>query len=90
MGDCSIWLFFPSLSPFLPPFLLPPCSHKTHKKTLLKISTLHIKGWMEKKEGGEEEEPSMHNQTSVPHWSASLTFADLLLWPKRKMRKSGG
>lgn len=31
----------------------------------------------------------MHDQTSVAHWPASLAFADLLLWPKRKVRKSG-
>lgn len=35
-------------------------------------------------EGGREEEPSMHDQTSVSHWSASLAFSDSLLWPKRK------
>lgn len=33
---------------------------------------------------GQEEEPSMHDQTSVSHWSAPLAFSDLLLWPKRK------
>lgn len=43
-----------------------------------------------KEEEEEEEEASRHDQTSVAHWSAWLASADLLLWPERRMRKSGG
>lgn len=78
------------LAVFLIPLSLPlPLAgvlHTAHRKTLLKMSTAHIKGWMEKREGGveREEQPSMHDQTSVSHWSTSLAFSDSLLWPKRK------
>lgn len=50
---------------------------------------------MKKAEGGEEEEEqeeaSMHDQTSVAHWSATLAFADLGAVAKEEdWRKSGG
>lgn len=43
--------------------------------------------------GGWKEEPSMHDQTSVSHWSASLAFSDSVLWPKEEEEeedKEGG
>lgn len=44
------------------------------------------------KEGEEaqEEEPSMHDQTSASHWSASVAFSDRRLWPKTMEGGRGG
>lgn len=42
------------------------------------------------KEGREEEEPSMHDQTSASHWSARLAFSDRRLWPKTTEGGRGG
>lgn len=83
MGDCSIWLFF--TSPPLPRLSLIRLTGGHYWKYPRNTSK---DGWRRRGgRGGEEEEPSMHDQTSVAHWSASLAFADWLLWPKRK---SGG
>lgn len=78
-----ICLFLP-LAFFLPVLLVRlPCQgdvienvHGTHQR---------MDGWRGgQEEGGRKEEASVHDQTSVSYWSASLAFSDLLLWPKRK------
>lgn len=46
-------------------------------------------GGEREQEEEEEEEPSMHDQTSVSHWSDSLAFSDGLLWPKKRGEGEG-
>lgn len=86
LTHCSIWMFFTS-----PRSSLTGVPHKACTKMLLKMSREHIKGWMERRaEREREEEPSMHDQTSVSHWSASLAFLGLLLWLKSEEDEDDG